>query len=41
MKNRLKQGYVKTADLAFTNEPHLEIVEIESEYKIVAYTKHD
>ena len=35
------KGYVKTADLAFTNEPHLEIVEIESEYKIVAYTKHD
>lgn len=35
------KGFVKTSDLAFTDEPHLEIVEIESEYKIVAYTKHD
>ncbi|MCG9879943.1 MAG: hypothetical protein MH472_05035 [Bacteroidia bacterium] len=34
-------GYVKTHDLAFTDDPHLEIVEVESEYKIVAYTKQE
>jgi hypothetical protein len=34
-------GYVKTADLAFTSEPHLEIVEIASEYKVVAYVTYD
>ncbi len=35
------KGFVKTADLAFTAEPHLEIVEIESEYKVVAYAPYD
>lgn len=35
------KGFVKTADLAFMAEPHLEIVEIESEYKVVAYAPYD